>query len=301
MTAPGRIGLGTVQFGMNYGISNRAGRPGEAEVAAVLARAVTLGVGYLDTAPAYDDAEALIGRLLPEGHGLRIVTKTPAVPDERIEARHGRQWLDSFECSLERLRIDSLYGLLVHRAADLGKPGWEHLVDALHVLKTRGLVGRVGVSVYDEQQLDLAESRFRLELVQLPLNALDRRPVASGLLARLKAQGIEIHARSVFLQGLLLTPPSDLPEFFAPIRPALAGLRAEWMRRRLSPVVACLSFVMQQPEIDAALVGVNSVAELDEIAEAVAVLPGIDGGEIAGLPEIAPEYLDPSRWPAVVH
>ena len=203
----------------------------------------------------------------------------------------------SFERSLERLRADSLYGLLVHQAADLGKPGWEHLVEALHALKSRGMVGRIGVSVYDEQQLELAESRFRVEIVQLPLNALDRRPIESGLLARLKAQGSEIHARSVFLQGLLLMSPSDVQDFFEPVRPALAHLNAEWARRGLSPLAGCLAFVLRQPEIDAAVVGVNSLAEFDEIADAVAGLADV-GDDFAGLPEIAPHYLDPSRWPA---
>jgi aryl-alcohol dehydrogenase-like predicted oxidoreductase len=297
MTALARIGLGTVQFGMNYGVSNRAGRPSESEVAAILARAVARGVGYLDTAPAYGDAEALLGRLLPEGHGLRIVTKTPPVPDDVIERRHRLQWLQSFERSLDRLRVDSLYGLLVHHAADLGKPGWEHLVEALQELKSRGMVGRIGVSVYDEPQLDLAESRFRVEIVQLPLNALDRRPIESGLLARLKAQGSEIHARSVFLQGLLLMPPSDLPEFFAPVRPALARLHDEWTQRGLSPLAACLAFVLRQPEIGAAVVGVNSLAEFDEIADAVGGLSEFSD-DFGQLSEIAPQYLDPSRWPA---
>jgi aryl-alcohol dehydrogenase-like predicted oxidoreductase len=296
MTALARMGLGTVQFGMNYGVSNRGGKPSESEIAAILARAVARGVGYLDTAPAYGDAEALLGRLLPEGHGLRIVTKTPPVPDAIIERRHSLQWLESFERSLERLRTDSLYGLLVHHAADLGKPGWEHLVGALHALKSRGMVGRIGVSVYDEQQLDLAESRFRVEFVQLPLNALDRRPVVSGLLGRLKARGSEIHARSVFLQGLLLMPPSGLHTFFEPVRPALVRLHAEWAQRGLSPLAGCLAFVLRQLEIDAAVVGVNSLAEFDEIADAVAQLPEV-GEDFVGLPEIAPQYLDPSRWP----
>ncbi len=235
---------------------------------------------------------------LPEGHGLRIVTKTPPVPDDVIEHRHRRQWLEAFERSLERLRVDSVYGLLVHQAADLGKPGWEYLIEALHAVKARGLVGRVGVSVYDEQQLALAESRFRLELVQLPLNALDRRPIASGLLARLKAQGTEVHARSVFLQGLLLMTPSELPEFFQPMRPALQNLRDEWASHGLSPVAACLAFVLRQTEIDAAIVGVNRLAEFAEIEAAVAAAGEIDA-ELGAVPEVAPIYLDPSRWPAL--
>ena len=79
MTALSRIGLGTVQFGMHYGVSNRVGQPDEREVAAILERAVARGVRYLDTASAYGDAEILLGRHLPAGHRLRIVTKTPRV------------------------------------------------------------------------------------------------------------------------------------------------------------------------------------------------------------------------------
>lgn len=301
MTALSRIGLGTVQFGMDYGISNQAGRPNETEVAAILARAVTAGVGYLDTAPGYDEAETMVGRLVPAGHGLRVVTKTPSVSDRQIESRHRQQWLDALGRSLERLRIDRAYGLLVHHAADLDKPGWQHLVDALQEAKTRGLVEHIGVSIYDERQLALAQSRFRPEIVQLPFNALDRRPIMSGTLARLKARGTEVHARSLFLQGLLLMTPSGLPEFFRPLRPALADLRDEWARCGLSPVAACLAFVMRQSAIDAAIIGVNRRVEFDEIAAALAEAEKIAWPADGMLPEIDPVYLDPSRWPALTH
>ncbi len=189
MTDFSRIGLGTVQFGMHYGVSNRAGRPDEGAVAAILGHAVAQGVGYLDTAPAYGDAEVLLGRYLPAGHTLRIVTKTPPVPDERIDPRQKQQWLDTLARSLDRLKVSAVYGLLVHQASDLDKPGWQHLVDALQEAQARGLVSRIGVSIYDERQLMLAESRFRPELVQLPLNALDRRLILSGALAALEGDG----------------------------------------------------------------------------------------------------------------
>ena len=154
MTDLSRIGLGTVQFGMHYGVSNRAGQPDEREVAAILERAVAHGVRYLDTASAYGDAEILLGRHLPAGHRLRIVTKTPPVPDEHIDARHKQQWLDALALSLDRLKVSAVYGLLVHQTGDLDKPGWQYLVEALREAQTRGLVSRIGVSVYDEKQLD---------------------------------------------------------------------------------------------------------------------------------------------------
>ncbi len=300
MTALSRIGLGTAQFGAHYGVSNRGGRPHEREVAAILERAIERGVGYLDTAPAYGDAEELIGRHLPAGHRLRIITKTPPIPEERIEARHARQWLDALAASLDRLKASSVHGLLVHHVADLGKPGWQHLVDALQEAKARGFVTRIGVSIYDAEQLALAESRLDPQLVQLPLNLLDRRLLASGTLARLKGQGIELHARSIFLQGLLLMAPADLPEFFRPLRPTLAGLHGDWAAHGLSPLAACLAFVLRQSGVDAAIVGVNSLAEFDEIELAVAATAG-SGIDFGKTPVVDPLYLDPSRWPSLVH
>ena len=157
------------------------------------------------------------------------------------------------------------------------------------------------MSVYDETQLSLAESRFRPELVQLPLNALDRRLVVSGALARLKARGVEVHARSVFLQGLLLTPPSDLPDFFQPLQSAasedawrMGAARAVAARRRVLP-----SFC-DQNEVDAAIVGVNSIAEFDEITAAVADI-GDAQTDSDVMPPVDPIFLDPSRWPPLVH
>src|SRR5499427_1929668 len=150
-----RLGLGTVQFGLDYGVSNRAGRPDESEVAAILARAIEAGIGYLDTAPAYGDAESLIGRLLPAGHGLRIVTKLPSIADATIEARHGALALESLARSLERLRVDSVHGVLVHQAGDLAKPGVEYVVDALREARARGWTDGIGASIYDADQLAL--------------------------------------------------------------------------------------------------------------------------------------------------
>lgn len=299
MTKLSRLGLGTVQFGLAYGVSNRRGRPDEAAVAAILARALETGVGYLDTAPAYGDAERLIGRHLPAQHKLRIVTKTPAIAEAEIGPRHAALLLESVAESLRRLRADSLYGLIVHNAADLAKPGWQHIVEALNETRARGLISRIGVSVYSADQLALAEGRFKVQLVQLPLNALDRRPIATGMLARLKAAGAEIHARSVFLQGLLLMRPDEVPDFFAPIRNELGALRRAWADRNLTALAGCLAFVLTRPEIDVAIVGVNDRTEFDDIIAALDRDVNLDGA--IALPGVDARFLDPSRWPQTVH
>ena len=300
MTALARLGLGTAQFGLDYGISNRLGRPDEREVAAILARAVEVGVGYIDTAPAYGEAEALLGRYLPRGHAFRIVTKTPTLAVTTIEARHGRQILDHLAVSLNRMKVDAVHAVLLHQPGDLAKPGWQHVVEALTEARSRGWARRIGASIYNSDQLSLVESRFKPELIQLPFNALDRRPIASGTLARLKTANVDIHTRSVFLQGLLLMKPDELPEYFAPVRARIVGLQNMWRERGLSAVQGCLLFVLQHADVDAVIVGINRLDELTQINAAIASSAGADF-ELAPGPSIDPAYLEPSRWPDFVH
>jgi aryl-alcohol dehydrogenase-like predicted oxidoreductase len=298
MSPLSRIGLGTVQFGTDYGISNRDGRPDEAEVAAILARAVEAGIGYLDTAAGYGDAEVLIGRHLPGGHGLRIITKLAPIAAGTIEASHTGATLDAVARSLDRLGAVQVYGLLLHNARDLEKPGWRHLIDALHEVRARGWAARIGISVYDTSDLALVERRFTPDLVQLPFNALDHRLAVSGWLDRLKALNIEVHARSLFLQGLLLMEPDALPSFFAPMQSVLTGLRAGWAAAKLSPLAGCLQCALTNSDIDAAIIGVNRLHEFEEIERALGELAG---GIAANAPvAIDPIYLDPRRWPVQV-
>jgi len=296
MNPAARIGLGTAQFGADYGISNRAGRPAEAEVEAILAFAAEMGVGSIDTAPSYGDAEALIGRYRPRNSRFRIVSKTLPVAESQIEKRHAALISDSIEKSCERLQAPKLDGVLLHHAADLKKPGWQHLVDGLHEARSRGLVGRIGVSVYDADEIALAESRFKFDLVQIPCNALDRRLIGAGFLAKLKVAQTEIHARSAFLQGLLLMQPAELPEYFAGVRPQVARLQAEWSAQGLPPLAGCLAFVLGQKPIDTVIVGVNSVAELAGIMDALAQIAAVRF-EAQAINEIDAQYLDPRRWP----
>jgi aryl-alcohol dehydrogenase-like predicted oxidoreductase len=295
-----RVGLGTVQFGQDYGISNRRGQPSEAEVAAILARATTVGVGYLDTAFDYGAAEAIAGRHLPDGHGFRIVTKLPRIHADAIDASHAGITLDNLAGSLDRLRQRRVYAALIHNVADLAKPGWQHLASALQEAKRRGLVEKIGVSIYDPEDLALIEGRLEPELVQAPLNVLDRRLVTSGALDRLKQRGVEVHTRSAFLQGLLLMTPAELPEFFAPIRPHIANWRQWCKSARLSVLAGCLAYVLGHRVIDAVIVGVNGDVELRDIETAVAASAS---AKVDFEPSPPPEQacIDPRRWPAMVH
>ncbi len=293
-----RLGLGTVQFGMHYGVSNRIGPPSETEIAVILDRAVVSGVGYLDTAYAYPNSEVLIGRHLPQGSSLKIVTKTPPVSNDGLHRDRKATILDALASSMDRLRVDRLYGLLVHHAADFAAPGWENLVEALDEARLRGWVSHVGASVYNEAELELIESRFKPDIIQGPANVLDTRLLSSKCFARLKAGGTQMHARSVFLQGLLLMQPSDLPPYFAPMKAALASLHSSWGEQGMTPLAACLDFVFGHPDIHASIVGVNRLQEFEEIQSAALQRPAGGSVMLKPAPSFEPRFLDPSLWPS---
>jgi aryl-alcohol dehydrogenase-like predicted oxidoreductase len=292
-----RLGLGTVQFGSHYGVSNEKGAPVESEVAAILASAEEAGIGYLDTAFGYPKAEELVGRYLQPGHRLKVVTKTPPIGESVIEEKQKRRILDALAVSMDRLKIAKVHGLLVHHTRDLHKPGREYLVEALQEARSCGLVDRIGVSVYDAAQLESVENILDLEIVQFPYNAFDTRVVTSDVFRRLKSVGAEMHARSIFLQGLLLMDRSRLPDYFVPVRKQLSLLDAEWAAVGVSRLSGCLRFVLQNRDVDALIVGTNSLAEFQEIQKAISEADGRDFRVGAGS-ELGVEFIDPSRWPS---
>lgn len=284
-----KLGLGTVQFGMDYGVANKGGRVSGSRLDEVIALAQHLRIRVLDTAAAYGESEAALGRYLRDFSGVRVVTKTPPAPDvTSLRA--------TFDRSLARLGVDSVYGLLVHHAADLLGPDGERLWQALESFKAQGRVTRIGVSVYSPEELRAVRARFQLDLVQLPMNLLDQRFRRCGLLNELHDERVEVHVRSVFLQGVLLMEPSELPEYFAPLRATLESIREHADASHTSVLAMALNSVLHLPQVDCVLVGVDSAKQLQHIADAIQAEWVVDES-LAG--EWATEdlrWLNPVQW-----
>jgi aryl-alcohol dehydrogenase-like predicted oxidoreductase len=202
----------------------------------------------------------------------------------------------SAERSLERLRRDRLDALLVHHGSDLSLPGGEHLADTLAELRDSGLAGRLGASVYDRAELDAARERLPLDLVQLPLNAFDQRLLRDGTLEELHREGVEVHVRSAFLQGLLLMEPEELPAHLAAAEGPLRRFHEERLRAGRGPIEAALGFVAGTPSVDVALVGTNSAAELEACVTALRGGGPGSGIDYAPLAVEDPALIDPRRW-----
>jgi len=258
------------------------------QAAAILRRARAAGLDTLDTAMSYGTSEQTLGALGADE--WRVVTKLPALPDGRtdVEAWAREATLDS----LCRLNLNRVYGLLLHRPRDLLSAHGADLYAAMKQLKADGLVDRIGISIYAPSDLDELAGRYSFDIVQAPVSILDRRLQVSGWMRRLRDRGVEIHARSVFLQGLMLMAAEHRPPRFAQWQPLWAEWDA-WLRHEgLSALEACLRFVIGLPDVDRIVVGVDSLQQLDEI---LAVVPrGIDVP--ASLSSSDLDLIDPSRW-----
>lgn len=284
-----KLALGTVQFGLNYGVANTTGRPSTEAIAALLRRALEVGMDTLDTAIAYGDSETVLGSLGVQH--WRVVSKLPAIPDS---CKDVGQWVrQQTQDSLRRLGIQRLHGLLLHRPEQLLQSWGPALYAALQSLKSEGLVTKVGVSVYVPTELGPLFENYTLDLVQAPLNILDRNLVDSGWAQRLKDKGVEVHTRSAFLQGLLLMPAHLRPEKFG----RWSSIWQEWDRwlsaTGLTPVQACLRYIHSLDVIDRVVIGVDSLAQLDEIVDAA-------DGPLENLPSFEPlqdeRLINPAGW-----
>lgn len=291
-----KLGLGTVQFGLDYGVTNLRGRVSPDEAARIVGDAIAAGIRVFDTAAAYGDSETILGQVLrhPEA---RIVTKLPALDGESIDAAAIDGLHRVFEQSLKRLQRPSVDALLLHRPDDLGKPGGDKLARLLEDLKSAGLCRKIGISVYDAAQVKAAQKSMSVELVQAPANLLDQRLLRDGSLRALKEAGCEVHVRSAFLQGLLIGLDSPRPAYFQRYAAMLDRVRATAATAKLSTLELALGFLLQQPDMDHVIVGVTRAEELAAILDATRrpiVIPG-------GLERLAcddPGLINPLAWPA---
>jgi aryl-alcohol dehydrogenase-like predicted oxidoreductase len=284
-----KLALGTAQFGQIYGVANTAGQIDRETAASIIRRSQELGWDTLDTAIAYGESESILGSVGVEK--WKVISKLPVIPDS---CRGVKEWLIKLtQESLERLRIQKLSGLLLHRPSQLSDSIGPDLYGGLLALKDGGLVERIGVSIYAPSDLEKFWEKYRFDVVQAPLNILDRRMVESGWAHRIKSSGAELHVRSVFLQGLMLMPSGKRPLRFE----QWSDIWDEWDRwlrvTRMTPIQACLRYVNSIASVDRLVVGVDSVSHLEEIAGAV-------NGDLNSLPTFNrlkdERLINPAMW-----
>lgn len=259
-----KIALGTVQFGIPYGINNSLGIPFDEEIKQILSVAKNAGIEVVDTAIAYGKAEEKIGQY--SGSDFKVVTKLPEF--KKNDEYSYKALSEIIAGSVARLCTSKLYGVLLHRPSQILEKNGNILYKNLQQLKADGLVDKIGISIYAPTELDALGNLNDFDIVQAPLNILDRRLVNTGWLSRLADNGTEIHVRSVFLQGLLLASPSKRLSKFAPWATLLSKYD-EWLKDTgLTALEACIRFPLSFPEISNVIIGVDNSRHLKEIITA---------------------------------
>ena len=284
-----RLALGTVQFGLPYGIANQAGQVTRATAKEMLQLARAHGIDTLDTAIAYGDSEACLGEIGTQG--FKLVTKLPAIPEQCPDVSG---WVrEQIAASLARLGVNEVDGLLLHRPSQLLGSDGEALFRTMRELKEAGTVKKIGVSIYAPAELDALIPKYRFDLVQAPFSVVDRRLFKSGWLHRLRQDGVEVHTRSAFLQGLLLMPRTSIPEKFTPWAQQLDTWHRWLSTNAVAAAQACLAYPLSFPEVDRVVIGADTVVQLQQTIEAAT-------REFSGeLPDISckdENLINPANW-----
>ncbi|MEK4005141.1 aldo/keto reductase [Paenibacillus sp. FSL H3-0333] len=298
-----RLVLGTAQLGGNYGIANTAVNFSVQQRNELLQYALSSGIGYLDTAPGYGDSESIIGDCLEGAEPQirpQIVTKLPSVQRLGLHMEEARRRFvtSSVRSSLNRLKCSALDVCLLHDPLDLTYQGGE-ILRMLQELKQQQLIRRIGVSVYDAEDIANFMREEDLDSIQIPLNVLDQRWITNGMLERLARKGTEIFVRSVYLQGLLLMAPEQLPAGLKQAEQPLLRLIRYSEETGIPVKELCFLYVRDLPGISGLVIGCETVEQVQENLRMMA-LPPLSRAVRQKLGEsftdIPVEIIDPRRW-----
>lgn len=257
-----RLALGTVQLGLDYGLNNTDGKPDRGQAFAILDCAKSLGIDLLDTAKAYGDSEEVIGAYFKEkGESFMVMSKQLFTTPEECEAM--------LKASFEKLRVTTLYGDLQHDFSLIRKN--PALWSTFHEQYLEGITQRIGISVYQPADIEwMWEQGLDFHMVQCPYSIFDRR--FEAIMPVLRRKNVEVHVRSVFLQGLFFREAENLPAHFLPVQEQIRELRKIAAESGLGIADLCLGFAVLNDDIERVVIGVESCENLKENVSSLAKL-----------------------------
>ncbi len=283
-----KIILGTVQFGLDYGINNKDGKPSSLKISKILDYAKSQGIEYLDTAEAYGDSQTQIGKYhIDSDTKFKIITKYSSSITNLPESI-----IDRVRNDISVLNVDSLYGYMFHSFNDF-IARIDLFKDDLLFLKKNGELNKLGVSVYTNEEMNRVLEYECVDLIQLPFNLLDNYSQRGSLLRKAKEKGIEIHTRSSFLQGLFFKSLESIPKKLSP----LLSYMNELKKMNIDMNKLALSYVNQQKYIDKVLIGVDNIEQLiSNIASLEYKLSDANIEKINNLYVKERDLLNPTNW-----
>lgn len=288
MSTKSKVAIGTAQFGMPYGLTNESGKVAPLEVSNILQVAKQSGLSLIDTAVDYGSAHGVLGEVGVEG--FHIVTKIGEIKanSQTLTKTIERIILEA----IEKLKVETLYGVLFHRTETLIGSNGKKFLDVLTSMQRHGIVEKLGVSIYDPNELSSVFKIFDPEIIQTPLSVVDQRFINSTWSRVAESQKIEVHARSVYLQGALIQEVSKLPKYFEPWAYKIEEFQKMATVNGLTYAQAALAFALRQDIVSNVIVGVLSSSQLNEVLDEK-TYPEF---EFAQLAVSDPRLLNPSLW-----
>ena len=285
-----KIILGSANFGQIYGIKKNFIKKNEIKKLFNIASKNKIKV--IDTSPVYNNSEKIIGLL--NNNRFKIISKIPK-PPKNIKRENIKKWLkQKVMISLKNLKIKKFECLLLHNANSLLCKNGDEIYKGIRNMKINGFTSKIGVSIYDFSVLDKILKKFKFNLIQAPFNILDQRLVEKGWLKRLKKKNIEVHARSIFLQGILLLKQNQIPKKLKKLNKKLIEWENWLKKNKLNSLQVCLSFVLNHHQLDGIVVGCNNTNQLNQILKSKKI---INNFSLPNLNIKDKKLIDPREWP----
>ena len=255
--------IGTAQIGSIYGISNeRKKKLSFIEIKKILKKSRSLGIKDLDTAISYNN-DKILGKV-----GVKSFNINTKVSIFKFKNKNDitKFYEKKIIKSLKNLKIKKFNSILIHNPDELKKDNNSKLIyKSLILLKKKKLFRKIGISIYNFNQLKRLLKYYKFDIIQLPFNVFDQRLIKNNFIEKLHSKKIEIHVRSIFLQGLLLMKNNKINKKFKKWKKAINKWAEYTQDDRLIKLNTCINFVKSNSRISRILVGVNSVKELEEI------------------------------------
>ena len=284
-----KIILGSANFDQIYGIKKNFIK--KSEIKKLFDLAIKSEIKIIDTSPLYNESEKIIGLL--NNNRFKIISKIPK-PPKNIKRENIKKWLkQNVMISLKNLKIKKFECLLLHNANSLLCKNGDEIYKGIRNMKINGFTSKIGVSIYDFNVLGKVLKKFKFNLIQVPFNILDQRLVKKGWLKKLKKRKIEVHARSIFLQGILLLKHNQLPKKLIKLSKKLM-VWENWLKKnKFSSLQICLSFVLNQHQLDGIVVGCNNTNQLNQILKLKQIKNNFS---LPNLNIKDKKLIDPRKW-----
>lgn len=292
-----KICIGTAQLGMNYGISNNSSKMKTNDFNKIIKYSIANNINFIDTANTYGNSENLIGKTLKkidDKSTFKVISKFNNL--RNIQKKKIREKIfHQIELSIKKLGTKKLYAALIHNVKDLESKKKKEIYNVFLNLKKKGLVEKIGFSAYETKDLKKYLIKYKFDIVQFPFSIFDQRILDKKIQNLLKRKKIEVHIRSIFLQGLLLLPAKKIPKKFN-LEENLKKWNNYLLENKINNIDACIKFILRYNFYKKIVIGFNNFSQFKHVVNRFKILKKNKMKINFKNFENKSELINPSKW-----